>query len=543
MTALLNILKWIKEFALRHTFWTIGGLLVLAVAAFFIFRPSAPAQFEYITVQAATLKTSVEGSGSVSTESQVRLKSTVSGKITEVMVASGGEVKKGQALVRIDGTQAWQSLQRANLNLQKSQLALEKARAASVLKEEKTENTLEEAQTTLEDAYTLVQSTLTSTYTDVENTLSEIDTLLSGGGYLNWQDNSFEYSSQSRTYIDRAEESYWAAENAHKDAVKNNRLLDENSSRDTVEVVLDETEDVVRLTVQAAKDAHDAVAYIRERDKYEVEQADEAWDAVAALTDDINATAKAITAVQKDLTAAKQAIEESRLDLEDIESGSNDLDIRTQELDVQDKRQSVAEAQTELAKYTIIAPFAGTIGSIEALPYDWMPNNTTVATLSTDKNIAEITLNEVDVINIAIGQKAELTFDAIPDLVLAGVVSEIDSVGIETSNVVSFKVKIVLDENDGRIRPGMGVTANIITSEKENVLLVPNGSIRNENRHDYVEVRNLSTGVNDKVEVILGDSNDTDTEIISGLKEGQEVVVRQIEDAAPESGGLFAPPG
>jgi len=124
-----------------------------------------------------------------------------------------------------------------------------------------------------------------------------------------------------------------------------------------------------------------------------------------------------------------------------------------------------------------------------------------------------------------------------------GTVSEIDSVGIETSNVVTFNVKIIFDEEDERIRPGMGVTANIITSEKENVLLVPNGSIKNENGQNYVEVRNLTTGQNDRVNVTIGASNDTDTEITAGLTAGQEVVVRQIEDAKPASSGFGGPPG
>jgi len=223
------------------------------------------------------------------------------------------------------------------------------------------------------------------------------------------------------------------------------------------------------------------------------------------------------------ITGSIRALHGAEIDVQDLEYGSSLLDLKERELAVED-------AEIELAKYTIRAPFKGTIGSVNIAPHDWINNNTAVSTLSTKKHTAQISLNEVDVTQVDIGQKAELTFDALPDIILIGTVSEIDPVGIQSSSVVSFNVKITLDETDERVLPGMNVTANIITLEKKDVLTVPNTSIRNQNGLSYVEVFNKETAENDQVEVELGAFNEVETEILSGLVEGAEIILRQLSN-------------
>lgn len=544
MNTLKNIAIRIKDFALRHKFWTIGGVLVLAVAAFFIFRPSAPAQFEYMTVEAKTLKTSVEGSGSVSTESQVELKSTVSGKITQVYVKSGQKVKAGQAIIRVDGAEAYQSVQKAAIALERSQVALQKLQVSKPIDETKAQNTLTEKEEDVDNAYTNARASISSAQSKMADTQATLKDLFNcNTGYLTTC--GYGQSDTQKEYRDRAESSWYKSDKLLYELSKKYRTITTSSSDDDIEDVLEDAREAAISVADTARYTQDAVVYFRDREDSENTKAEEAYTTVTAEVSTANSVLTDMNSLYTTLVNSKRALEEAKLDVNDIESGSNTLDIRSAELDVQDKQASLTDAQIELAKYSITAPFAGTVGSVEAVQYDWLANNATVATLSTDKNIAEISLNEVDVTNIKIGQKAELTFDALPDLTLMGTVSEIDSVGIETSNVVTFNVKVVFDEEDERIRPGMGVTANVITSEKENVLLVPNGSIKNEGGQNYVEVRNLSTGKNDRVNVTLGASNDTDTEITAGLTAGQEVVVREISDApaAESGGGGFGPPG
>ena len=150
-------------------------------------------------------------------------------------------------------------------------------------------------------------------------------------------------------------------------------------------------------------------------------------------------------------------------------------------------------------------------------------------------------MNEVDVAKIQVGQKAPLTFDAVPDLTITGEVSEIDSIGIVSQGVVTYNVKINFDTQDSRVKPSMSVSASIITDIKQDVLVVPNSAIKSQSGTSYIEMfdtpliapRDKTTGTiskiaPNKIPVEVGLSNDSQSEIISGIKENDEIVSRTI---------------
>ncbi len=133
-----------------------------------------------------------------------------------------------------------------------------------------------------------------------------------------------------------------------------------------------------------------------------------------------------------------------------------------------------------------------------------------------------VSVSEVDATNVAIGQPATLTFDAVPDKTFTGTVTNIDTVGTTTSGVTSYNVEITLDVLDPALKPGMTASASIITSKKDNVLLVPNLAVRNEGAQTVVDV--IRNGVAQTVPVTVGGSNDSQTEITQGLQAGDTIV-------------------
>jgi HlyD family secretion protein len=255
-----------------------------------------------------------------------------------------------------------------------------------------------------------------------------------------------------------------------------------------------------------------------------------------------------------DLAAAEASVKEKELSLADLKAGTDAYDLQSQELAVRQKQNALLDAQEKLADYTIRAPFDGVIASVDIKIGDSASASGAIATLITKQQIAEISLNEVDAANVKTGQKATMTFDAVSDLTMTGEVADIDTIGTVSQGVVSYTVKINFDTQNEQVKPGMSVSASIITDTKLDVLAVPNSAVKTQGETNYVEMfdntitQNLtaaadssasleitSTTAPSKRTVVIGITNDTSTEIVSGLNEGDLVVTRTIASAVSSS--------
>lgn len=150
-----------------------------------------------------------------------------------------------------------------------------------------------------------------------------------------------------------------------------------------------------------------------------------------------------------------------------------------------------------------------------------------IGDLSTLK--ASISVNEVDIPNISVGQKANLTFDAMDSLNIIGTVEKIDSLGMESSGVVTYDVTIDFDSLNLKIMPNMSVTASIIVESKSDILAIPTSVIKTSGNDNYVEV--LNGDMTEKKFVQIGISNDTETEITNGLSVGDKIITQSIDNS------------
>jgi multidrug efflux pump subunit AcrA (membrane-fusion protein) len=158
----------------------------------------------------------------------------------------------------------------------------------------------------------------------------------------------------------------------------------------------------------------------------------------------------------------------------------------------------------------------------------------TLGSIITKEEIADISLNEIDITKIAVGQKATLTFDAIAGLTVDGTIAEIDTLSTTSSGVVTYTVKVAFDNTDPRIKPGMTVSADVLLQQKDNVIAVPNDAIKTVRGKSMVTIQDLASGATatKQVEVTTGISNDSQTEILSGLNEGDVVIITRKISAA-----------
>jgi HlyD family secretion protein len=135
-----------------------------------------------------------------------------------------------------------------------------------------------------------------------------------------------------------------------------------------------------------------------------------------------------------------------------------------------------------------------------------------------------VAFNESDAASIAPNQQVDVTFDAIPDLTLAGTVVSVAPTGTAISGVISYYVTVALTGNDPRLQAGQTATAQVVTSETPEVLTVPTQAVRQRDGHSEVTVVDEGGGTR-TVTFQPGVVGADKTEVVSGLQEGQQVLL------------------
>lgn len=146
----------------------------------------------------------------------------------------------------------------------------------------------------------------------------------------------------------------------------------------------------------------------------------------------------------------------------------------------------------------------------------------------------QMTVSEVDVASVKAGQEATVTFDAVSGKTFKGHVTSVANTGSSSSGVVSYQVNVLLDSTDSRLKVGMTATVDITTEVAENVLTVPSTAVGTDNSTKYVQVVDASGAVTKKT-VTIGVSDDTYIQILSGLADGDKVVVGTVSSSTSSS--------
>jgi membrane fusion protein, macrolide-specific efflux system len=216
-----------------------------------------------------------------------------------------------------------------------------------------------------------------------------------------------------------------------------------------------------------------------------------------------------------------------------------------------------ASLSYSLTSSTITAPMTGTITNFTLVPGLSIANtsssssgsDTSSSSTSTQsygaitkadgKTQASVSLSEIDVTKVAVDQKATMTLDAFSGKTFTGKVTAINIAGTVSSGVTTYPATIAFDVADKAIYPNMAVSATIITSIKNDVLMVSSTALQQSNGETTVRV--LKNNQVTSVSVETGASSDTNTEIVSGLNEGDTVVTGTITQTTTSSSGSSSP--
>jgi len=154
----------------------------------------------------------------------------------------------------------------------------------------------------------------------------------------------------------------------------------------------------------------------------------------------------------------------------------------------------------------------------------------------------KVAVNENDIIFVAQGQTAQIEIDAVLDINPTATVERVDEFATIISDVAVYYVYLSLDRNFDQILPGMTAQADIITQEKSDVLVVPNTAIKPYQGEKAVQIFDNKTKTVIYQPIEIGVFDDINTEVLTGLSEGDEIIVSTSSNKS-EGGGLFSPPG
>ncbi len=200
---------------------------------------------------------------------------------------------------------------------------------------------------------------------------------------------------------------------------------------------------------------------------------------------------------------------------------------------------TLGNSKDNFLKTAILAPFDGTVVSVGVKKNDVLSaidysSRTAVQLVDTSQIKFQGLVDEIDILKIKTGQKAMISVDAVPDKIFTGTVSFISPYGTaDTNNVVKFPVTIKLDPTDVALKGSLTATADISIYSVENVLLVPLSAVTTTPAGTFVTIVNEASGQQEKRQVTIGNKNLQFAEVLSGLKEGDKVIVEEKVTGAP----------
>ncbi|MGQ9546695.1 MAG: efflux RND transporter periplasmic adaptor subunit [Dehalococcoidia bacterium] len=214
------------------------------------------------------------------------------------------------------------------------------------------------------------------------------------------------------------------------------------------------------------------------------------------------------------------------------------VDIAKENLEMARLSLKIAKNNLELAKLNlekaeIVAPFDGVVADVtitEGKDISTAALATQgISLVDTSKIEMHGYIDEIDVAMVKVGQAANITLDALPDIEIAGEVAFVSPTGTIRAGVISYEAIISLEDPPEELRDGMTATAQVIIERRDNVLLVPNRAISGTRENPVVTV--YKEGSQEQREVTLGLTDGKYTEVLSGLEEGEYVIIPQSEKA------------
>jgi HlyD family secretion protein len=419
------------------------------------------------TIQPGNKAGQVSAAGNIALISQRSVVLQAGGIVTEVPVKVGDVVAAGDLLVALDTTDLQRTVEQAKLTLANAQLALDK------LKEPADPAEIAAARASLASAQ------------------QQLATAQAGATPAQLQAAQAKLAAAQAAYQDL------------KDGPSDAELTQISADLDTKLIALRDAQDAydrvaykgdVAASSQASALQTATIAYNASKAAYEIAIKPASESDLQTALGNIQSAQDALDTLRnqaKDaLPAAQAQVASAQSALDALLKGPADTDLKAAEISVQQAQLSLEAAQATLAQAQLRAPMAGTILTVDVSVGQQVGAGTSAATMA-DLSQLELTINvaEVDVGKIRLGQKAEVTVDALPDKTFTGTVSRVAPSSAATSGVVNYPVTVQLDAKglDG-VRPGMTSMANLLSDAAPDTWLVPTSALVDQGGNSVVMI-------------------------------------------------------
>jgi HlyD family secretion protein len=250
-----------------------------------------------------------------------------------------------------------------------------------------------------------------------------------------------------------------------------------------------------------------------------------------------------------EIASARADLASAQASLESLIDGPSESDIAVYEIRVAQAETALQEAQNAVADASLVAPFDGTITEVYASEGE-QTSGPAVVLVDDDSLELVLSVDQVDLGPLVMGQPAAITLESWPDVEIPGVITAIaPSASDSASGLVTYKVHVELGDTDPPLLIGMTADADLVTARREDVLLVPNAAVtadREEGTYIVSLVHSKADGTRTVtlVEVTVGLKDSEHTQIIDGLVEGDEVLLGQLsaptqQDFQPGQNGIL----
>jgi HlyD family secretion protein len=504
---------------MRRTITIILVIIILAGGGYWLFRQRQLSQEQTVeilreaVVERGTIAATVNATGSIEPEASASLSFGAPGTVRQVNVVRGQQVSEGDILATLDAEELALALQQAEDALRIQQLTLEQAMNSAA-----SEAALAAAQADIDAAegnLTVAEAQLAGAEAAVSQAVAQKNILLAGA---------------TAGQIAAAQQQVTAA----------------RFQQEAAQEAYDQTLQCFTVTTPAGEEIEQCpgLGTTEERMRDNLESANAALEAAEVqLADlqagprpaDIQAADAAIAAANAQVAAAEGGIAVAQANVARAEAayarlleGPSETEIAILEAQVSAAETSRDLAALRLDQAIVVAPMDGEVANILINQGEQAaPGAPAIILVNKAAFHIEVSVDEIDIDQIEINQLVEITLDAIPDQIVDGRIVDIAPTAVATgAGVVTYLVTINIEPGDLTLRPGMTANASIVVEEIEDVLIIPNWSIRLDRESGTAFVNKLTAdGQIIEVPVETGLRNEQYSELLSGLQPGDTVVV------------------